>query len=178
MAIHAMVDIETLDTKYSATILTVGAVRFDPFSNSPMEEFYFRVETDGQEALGMTISDDTLAWWAKQSPEVQNEAFTPYDRFPLSAVVECLNKFVWGCDKVWAHGPHFDIPILEFACEKSGITPGWNFWDIRDTRTIFDLADPEMPQNAKHNALEDVKRQAIGVRNVYRKIKFSGTKLG
>jgi hypothetical protein len=47
---------------------------------------------------------------------------------------------------------------------------------MRDTRTLFELADPEMPQDSKHNALEDAKRQAIGVRNVYKKIEFTGYK--
>jgi hypothetical protein len=29
-----------------------------------------------------------------------------------------------------------------------------------------------MPQAAKHNALEDAKRQAVGVRNVFKKLKL------
>jgi hypothetical protein len=47
----------------------------------------------------------------------------------------------------------------------------WNYWQLRDTRTLFDLGhDPEMPQGSKHNALEDAIRQAVGVQNVYRKL--------
>ena len=42
MAIHAMIDLETLDTCPNATILTIGGVKFDPFSNKePHSDFYF-----------------------------------------------------------------------------------------------------------------------------------------
>jgi hypothetical protein len=48
----------------------------------------------------------------------------------------------------------------------------WNYWALRDTRTLFDLGfDPKMPQNSKHDALQDAIRQAIGVQNVYAEIK-------
>jgi hypothetical protein len=47
----------------------------------------------------------------------------------------------------------------------------WNFWQLRCTRTIFDLGwDPDMPKNSKHNALEDAIRQSVGVQNIYRKL--------
>jgi hypothetical protein len=46
---------------------------------------------------------------------------------------------------------------------------------LRDTRTLFDLSiDPEMPKGGLHNALEDAKRQAVGVQNVFRKLREHG----
>ena len=79
MAQHLMVDLETLDTKTSATILTLGAVRFDPFSNTPMKELYLRVDIDSQDALGCTVSDDTLKWWNQQDTNIMEEAIDPTD---------------------------------------------------------------------------------------------------
>jgi len=47
----------------------------------------------------------------------------------------------------------------------------WNYWQLKDTRTLFDLGhDPEMPQGSKHDALQDAIRQAVGVQNIYRKL--------
>ena len=47
----------------------------------------------------------------------------------------------------------------------------WEFWNVRDTRTMFDLGvDPEMPAVTAHRALDDAKAQAIAVQNVYRKL--------
>lgn len=169
-----MVDLETLDTKYSATILTLGAVKFDPFSDAPMKELYLRVDIDSQDKLGCTVSDSTLEWWAKQATDIKEEAFNPRDRIPINEVINQFHAFSWGCDKFWSHGSCFDIIILEYIYSKLERAEPWQFWDIRDTRTLFDLADPDMPQAAKHNALEDAKRQAIGVRNAYRKLGYTG----
>ena len=40
MPIHATLDLETLDTCPQATVLTVGGVKFDPFSaKDPYDKF-------------------------------------------------------------------------------------------------------------------------------------------
>ena len=176
MAQHLMVDLETLDVKTTSTILTLGAVRFDPFNNSPMKELYLRVEIDSQDALGCTVSDDTLKWWNQQDTSIMEEAFDPRDRIPIHEVINQFHALAWNCDQFWSHGATFDLMILQNIYDKLGRTYPWNSWQMRDTRTLFDLADPEMPQNAKHNALEDAKRQAIGVRNCFRKLNFTGKK--
>jgi exodeoxyribonuclease VIII len=176
MAQHLMVDLETLDTKHSATILTLGAVRFDPFNQSPMKELYLRVDIDSQDALGCTVSDDTLKWWNQQDVSIMEEAFNPVDRIPIHEVMNQFHALAWNCDQFWSHGSCFDLMILQNIYDKLGRTYPWNFWQVRDTRTLFDLANPDMPQDSKHNALEDAKRQAIGVRNCFRKLAYTGKK--
>lgn len=171
---HLMVDLETLDTSPSATILTIGAVKFDPFSDAPMAEFYVRVNVEDQDALGCTVSDSTVEWWGQQDPEVMEEAFSPDDRISLVDAMAQFHSFAWGSSKFWSHGATFDLVMLQDRCTRLKRSTPWSYWDMRDTRTLFDLADPEMPQASKHHALEDAKRQAIGVRNVYRKLGFTG----
>jgi exodeoxyribonuclease VIII len=175
MARHCMIDLETMSTSHNATILTLGAVIFDPFSNKIFEELYFRIDIDVQAEMGRDVSDDTLDWWSKQDPEIMLEAFSDDDRLPLDEAMDKFHKFVWNCDKVWSHGAVFDIVILEDLLRQMKRIEPWKFWNCRDTRTLFDLADPEMPQTAKHNALEDARRQAIGVQNVYRKLGYRKT---
>jgi exodeoxyribonuclease VIII len=174
MATHLMVDLETLDTKVSATVLTIGAVRFDPFNESPMKELYLRVDIDSQDALGCTVSEDTIKWWRNQNTDVMEEAFNPVDRIPIKEVMNQFHSFAWNCDQFWSHGSSFDLMILQNIYDRLDRAYPWNFWQLRDTRTLFDLAEADMPQDSKHNALEDAKRQAIGVRNVYRKLAFRG----
>ena len=44
MSIHASIDLETIDTKPSATVLSLGGVKFDPKSNDePHSEFYIKI---------------------------------------------------------------------------------------------------------------------------------------
>jgi len=170
-----MVDLETLATTPNSVILTLGAVKFDPWGpnvdRSEHNILYRRIETESCETLGMIIDPGTLEWWGKQSPEIIDEAFNPENRFPINQVIDEFHKFAWGCDAFWSHGSVFDIMILETYYRKLGKAFPWNFWQIRDTRTIFDLGyDPEMPKHAKHNALEDAYRQAVGVQNMFRKV--------
>lgn len=175
MAQHLMVDLETLDTKTSATILTLGAVRFDPYGTAPMKELYLRVCIDSQDPLGCTVSEDTLKWWQNQSTDIMEEAFNPVDRIPIHEVINQFHALAWNCDAFWSHGSTFDIMILQNIYDKLGRAYPWQYWQVRDTRTLFDIGfDPEMPQDSKHNALEDAKRQAIGVRNVFRKLGYQG----
>ena len=103
------------------------------------------------------------------------EAFSPDDRIPLAESMDRFHKFAWGCDQFWSHGATFDLVILEDIYRQLGKTFPWRFWQLRDTRSVFDLGlDPEMPQNSKHNALADAKRQAIGVQNIYAKLRNAG----
>ena len=76
--IHAMIDLETLHTTPQAAVLTVGGVKFDPLSDSePHSEFYYKLDLDTQ---NRDTSDDTIAWWSKQDPKIQEEAFSAEGR--------------------------------------------------------------------------------------------------
>jgi hypothetical protein len=171
MARHLMVDLETLATSPDAVILTIGAVTFDPASNRIFDKLYYRVDIESCDRLGMTVNDDTVEWWSKQAADVQTEAFAEDNRLPIEEVIEKFHKFAWNCDAFWSHGATFDLVILDCYYRKLNKVPPWNFWQIRDTRTLFDLGyDPEMPKEGLHNALEDASRQAIGVQTIYRKL--------
>ena len=171
MAKHLMIDMETMAVSPSAVVLSLGAVHFNPYGNGYGDKIYFRIDLDDQDKLGREIDPNTLEWWAKQDPAIMEEAFSPDNRVPLADAMDQFHKFAWGCDAFWSHGSIFDIVILETYYRKLGKPLPWNFWQIRDTRTIFDLGyDPEMPKDAKHNALEDAYRQAVGVQNMYKKV--------
>lgn len=171
MAKHCMVDLETMSVSPDAVVLSLGAVHFDPWKKGHDNEIYFRINLDDQDLLGRDIDPNTLNWWSKQNPEVIEEAFNPDNRVPLHEAMEKFRKFAWGCQSIWSHGATFDIVILENIFKQIKKPIPWNFWQIRDTRTIFDLGiDPEMPSNNKHDALQDAIRQAKGIQNVYSKL--------
>lgn len=171
MVKHCMVDLETMAVSPNAVILSLGAVQFNPFGEGHDNEIYFRINLDDQDQLGREIDENTLNWWSKQDPEIIEEAFNPNDRIPLEEAMERFRKFAWGCQSIWSHGASFDIVILENIFNQIKKPVPWNFWQIRDTRTIFDLGiNPMMPNNSKHDALQDAIRQSIGVQNVYSKL--------
>ena len=168
-----MIDLETMAVSPDAVVLTLGAVHFNPYGNGYSDKLYLRFDLDDQDKLGREIDPNTLEWWAKQDPKVMEEAFSPDDRVPLVDAMDQFHKFAWGCTAFWAHGSLFDIAILENIYRQLVRTPPWQYWQIRDTRTIFDLGyDPDMPQASKHDALQDAIRQSVGVQNVYSKLKI------
>ena len=81
MTTHATIDLETLDTSPSATVLSLGAVKFNPLDTSePHSELYIKIDIDEQDSLGRTASDSTIEWWGKQDPKVMEEAFDSNNR--------------------------------------------------------------------------------------------------
>jgi DNA polymerase III epsilon subunit-like protein len=178
MNTDVMIDLETLDVLPSASILTIGAVKFDPFGddvNEPdCEKFYVKVDLDSCDKLGLTVSQSTLEWWAKQEQAAQDEAFSTDNRIDISDAINQLYKFCWGAKRVWSHGAGFDVIILEHVFRKVGKAIPWQFWEVRDTRTLFDLGiNPNRPPVLKHHALEDAWNQAVGVQNVFKTLRTS-----
>ena len=171
-----MIDLETLATSSNAAILSIGAVKFDPFSEelkSPdMESFYIRVDLDSCNELDLEVHDSTIEWWAKQSPEAQDEAFNPEGRVTVQDAFNQLYKFCWGATRVWSNGSGFDIVICENIFKKINKKIPWDFWQVRDVRTAFDLGiDPQRPPITAHHALEDAWNQAVGIQHVYRTLR-------
>jgi DNA polymerase III epsilon subunit-like protein len=173
-----MIDLETLDVLPTATILTIGAVKFDPFGmdieEPSCQKFYVKVDLDSCDRYGGTVSQSTVDWWAGQSKEAQDEAFSADGRIPIEDAMNQLYKFCWGAKRVWSHGAGFDVIILEHYFRKVGKAIPWQFWEVRDTRTIFDLGiNPNRPPVLAHHALEDAWNQAVGVQNVLRALRTS-----
>ena len=170
-----MIDLETMAVTPDAVILTLGAVHFNPYGNGIGDTLYFRVSVDDQDTLGRAIDPSTLEWWAKQDPAIMEEAFSSDDRIPLAEAMDRFHKFAWGCNRFWSHGATFDLVMMENILRQIGKPLTWNYWSLRDTRTLFDIGlDPEMPTGSKHDALQDAIRQAIGVQNIHAKLKKGG----
>jgi DNA polymerase III epsilon subunit-like protein len=173
-----MIDLETLATSPDAAILTIGAVKFDPFGddiNEPnCDKFYVRVDLDSCDRIGLVTNDDTINWWAQQSKEAQEEAFSPDNRVDIVDAMNQLYKFCWGAKRVWSHGASFDVVICEHIFGKIQKAVPWKFWEVRCTRTLFDIGiNPERPPVLKHHALEDAWNQAVGVQHVFQKLRGS-----
>lgn len=158
---HMMVDLETLDTRPSTVVLSIGAVVFDP-SDDVFHSQYWRCTWQDQLDAGRTVSESTIRWWLKQSDEAR--AALDGDRAPLSIVLGELGSLYrgHGCERLWARGASFDISILEHAYGAQNLP--WRYNAPRDCRTFDDLLPPnfadDIPAGVAHNALEDAIWQA------------------
>ena len=167
-----MIDIETIGVAPAATILTIAAQSFDPFGTGYYPRHYYaRISLESQE--DRTIDQSTIDWWATQPAVVRDEAFNEQDRVPLDQALDELGKLIWNSKFLWCQGPTFDCTILEHAYKSYGKPIPWQYYKVRDSRTLLSLwPDVESPP-ASHHALEDCRRQISMVQDTlqYFKIK-------
>jgi hypothetical protein len=169
-----MLDIETLSTRPESVILTLGAVKFSPYENDVDTEsgLYVRIDVDEQLEAGRHVQQETVDWWGKQTDDVRDEALGEHERTKLNNFLNQLNKFLVGADAIWCQGPAFDIVILENLYRQMERPTPWQFWQIRDSRTLFSVhGDPrEKNRHGAHNALIDCYYQARAVQHIYKTV--------
>lgn len=174
--IAGMIDLETLDVTPTATVLSLGAVKFDPFSDSePYGELYLKISIDDQDQLGRSVSDATIKWWSNQNSDIMEEAFDQEGAVTVEQALKQLNKWVVGVDEIWGHGYGFDITILENMYKSINKPIPWQFWQISDSRTLVKRM-PEDPrkkiQTDLHNALADAYYQAKSIQIIFKHFNF------
>ena len=165
-----MLDLESLGTRPDCAILTLGAVKFDEYTPGSFgDSLYLRIDVDEQLVLGRTVQEDTLEWWMSQAEDVREEALGEDGRISMEEMYKQLNRFLVGATNIWCQGPAFDIVILENIYRQYGWPTPWQFWQIRDSRTLFGVhGDPRVKGKVGlHNALEDCVSQAEAVQQVY-----------
>jgi exodeoxyribonuclease VIII len=153
-----MIDIETVGTGPEACILTIAAQTFDPLGTGyHKQQFYARIDPDSQP--GRNIEQGTIDWWATQPAEAQEEAFGPDNRIPLDTALEELGQLIWRSKSIWANGPTFDMNILEHAYKSFHRPLPWQYYRVRDARTVYALYPGLGKPPTSHHALEDCRRQ-------------------
>lgn len=175
------IDLETLSVNYDAQILTLGAVKFNPTGdelNYPeMDKLYLKICLDSCSDLDLRIDDSVIEWWSNQSLEAQTEAFEGDSRLDIREAFNQLYKFCWGCSRIWSQGAAFDVPICETIFRRLNKAIPWKYYQVRDTRTMFDLGVPIIrPDNIKHCAVDDAWAQAVMLQQVTRGLIDRGLK--
>ena len=161
-----MIDFETLGTRADAAVISLGAVKFDPYSDFiEADGFYRSISIDSNLQAGRSIDESTLIWWMGQSKKAR-KVFTE-QKVTLDTA---LNDFIdWVGDgsklEIWSNGASFDIPMLDHSLRTHGADPVFQFWNHRCFRTIKALPQmknaPKAANMFKHNALMDAHAQAL-----------------
>lgn len=158
MSTRAMIDIETLGTRYDSVVTAIGAVKMN--SDGEFTELY-EADLNYEEDTG-SMSPSTLRWWLTQDPHVLEKNLR--GNVPLPVACRNLIRFMNGVDEVWANSPTFDCIILRSWFERLGEKCPWHFRAERDCRTMFAIGrrlDVPYPLNpSKHDALSDAVAQA------------------
>jgi exodeoxyribonuclease VIII len=156
-----MIDLEGLATGPDTTILTIAAQGFDPFGSGWYDQhcYYARITLESQE--NRRIEEGTLAWWATQPEAAREEAFGETGRVDLDVALDQLAKIIWKSKRIWAQGPTYDMNILEHAYKSYNKPIPWQYYAVRDSRTVFGLWPGLEKPPTPHHALEDCRRQIL-----------------
>lgn len=163
---HVMIDLETLGRRAGCSILSIGAVAFDP-TKGLGEELYVVVNRQSCVDAGLHEDQDTLNWWEKQNESAKTVLGHSTEgglvlTDALAKLTEFLAQFGHKKVKVWGNGSDFDNAILTACYAAIGQNIPWEFWNNRCYRTLKSLK-PQIKlarQGTHHNALDDAKSQA------------------
>ena len=155
---RVMVDIETLGLEPGSAILSIGAVKFD--SAGQTDEFYREIDVRTCEEAGLIIDIETLDWHIIECSTFSGRTLT--DGVKLATALKDFYVWAEDADEYWANSPKFDATMLEAAGEPFGVSMPWEYYELRDVRTIKTFPGVEEPEfdGTEHNALDDAKHQA------------------
>lgn len=161
---HMMLDLETFGTRPGCVLRSIGMVQFHPEGDYLGAEFYANFTESDQLSLGCHKDPDTVEWWKRQSAESQAQLLVDQKSFRIVAS-DMIDFFRGNGGKfIWSQGANFDIVLLEHSLLLAGFKPPWRFYNARDTRTAYSMANFDtktLKRNGTyHNALDDAKHQA------------------
>ena len=175
---HVMLDLETLGTVPGCVVLSIGAVEFE-LDGAVGSSFYANLLRDPQiKQYGMVSESATVEWWSKQSDAARSR-LVENQRHPFDAIRD-FGKWFAECkaDFVWSQGLNFDVPIFEVLRAKVGLPAPWKFWNARDTRTVYHMAELDIREinreSTAHDASADAAFQIKCVQAAVAKLKRSG----
>lgn len=164
-----MIDLETLDTRPSAVVLSIGACLVNWRLGEPTHDFYRVVDLASAREAGLTESPSTKAWWDRQSAEAKRVFTDPC--VSLEQALLDFDSYLEQFDKkevrLWGNGSDFDNVILANAYDAIGFDAPWRFYNNRCYRTAKNLFQDQIKEpfreGTHHNALDDAKHQARGL---------------
>jgi len=170
---HTMLDLETFGTSPGSVIRSIGAVTFS-LDGQVGKTFYVNVDKQSCLSVGLTVDPKTEQWWAEQSAAAQQSFLSPA---PISLEAACIEFRQWfhqqSAPMLWGQGANFDPPLLEAAFKAANVAVPWKFFNVRDTRTVYDLFAFDtrdlVRKRIHHNALDDAIHQVALVAAALRK---------
>lgn len=168
---HFMLDFETFSTQRDAILCTVGCCKFDIKTGDILNTYYKKI--DGSPNAGH-ISRDTLAWWLspERDPRARAELIPDNDSIDIVEMIITLTQFINKLTKMestrmWCTN-NFDTMLFEYQMDKQlnnetnlselmALCTPWHFREIRDIRTLLEMAKEHDPTFDKKQIMESHK---------------------
>ncbi|QIG72751.1 exodeoxyribonuclease protein [Rhizobium phage RHph_Y65] len=179
---HIMLDFETLDTKPSAVVMSVGIVAFDPLANDTIEtlrndphrKLYLNLQFDDQIKNGRTISEDTIRWWFEDKLAEARSKLKSTDLVSTPLALTLIDNFILKHDirYSWGNGSDFDNAIYDDLHRTFNRLNRIKYKNKRCARTIFGMTNkkynPKDFNILEHDAIEDCYFQILRLQDMFR----------
>lgn len=170
---HVSIDLETLGKNPQAMIVSIGAIKFDPYTGSMGDTFYRVIDLEA--ATGGGVMDvSTVLWWIRQDEAARKHLFADEtERVPLPQALVELSEWLGMNDELpedqqypdvhlWQRGDK-DAQWLTSAYEGMGLKVPFPYWEVSDQRTLCRWVPQPIEvlrAGVAHNALDDAIHQA------------------
>lgn len=174
MGLEVMLDLETLGTGNNACILSIGAVKFDPYGDGFPPDAPFEIFVDPKSCMdaGLQLDASTVLWWMHPDRDEAREVFVDKELKPLDQALFLFEAWMGGDRPVWGNGATFDNVILRNAYKAAGRRCPWHFRNDRCYRTmaaVFPDAKWERI-GTHHSAVDDAATQAAHLQRIMKGI--------
>lgn len=170
-----VVDVETMSLRKDAAIVSIAAVAFDSAAGfdttgHSYTGVYVVVSLASSVLAGLHVDDKTVGWWRDADPRARGEIESG-PSVPVGAALARVFEFIGPGRRVWGHGSSFDVAVLEQSAAILGIRVPWSYRDVRDTRTLFWIAEergwvnPLRLWKTAHVAAIDALAEALAVQS-------------
>jgi len=169
IAVNVAIDLETLDLRPRAAVVSVGLAAFT-VQGGIVGTAYVILDTKSQILVGRSVSDDTVAWWGRQAPEVRAVLDDPSRMSPeialqhITSFFERFQNNTYMVEGVWGFGADFDNATLIDLFADYRVPLPWDYRANRCGRTLVAVEGTTKPASKKgsvhHNALDDAIWQA------------------
>jgi DNA polymerase III epsilon subunit-like protein len=177
MQVNIMFDLETLGTDPGAAIIQLAAVPFDDDGYVSGGAFFATIDLQSCLDAGLTVTADTLDWWA-----TRGGFRSPQRGMPIQDALLQFEEWTGRQEsgEVWAHGAAFDASVLQSAYRRVlRRNAPWAYHRTLDLRTLLHVAGKEYCTRAAvrsgqdHNALDDCHNQIRLWKVAMKRIKMS-----
>ena len=153
MTTSIILDIETLSRRPNAIITEIGLLALNRADFIAFDETCVRPGFYPQIEAGRHLCNETLQFHRKNKT-LPMQVTDQDPKITLRLIADFVRQH--NPQHIWIQGPDFDRPILESFHQQFGAELPWDYWRIRDSRTVWNLAFPGVKHAPRpHSALGD-----------------------
>jgi len=158
--------------------------RDDPYTFEELVGMAKFIKFDTKEQIekyGRKPDKSTIDWWAKQNEEARSLLAPSSEDKSITELYDFCKNISQKPEKVYTRGNTFDPIYLSSLMKQLGRPDPWDWWTIRDTRSLIDgisygqdLDNKFMPEGITgfiyHNPIHDVAVDIMRMQVLYKAV--------